>query len=216
MPKLSLPLSPYQQHKEKWANCDRCGYHERRQRVVIGKGSLPADILFIGEAPGESEDVIGSPFVGPAGRLLDQIIARALTGKNLRLAYTNVLGCIPKDEDGKIPDRLIPDANILKCQPRLIEFAKLAQARLLVEVGRMAESWAAWAISKHVDCYTVAITHPAAILRSQGAGRQLLRQSMLIRQAEIRLRNKVNEVFGEGAKPPPSEAHGYDPTDIPF
>ena len=54
-------------------NCQRCDLWKTRRNVVIGKGNKNADIMFIGEGPGEQEDIQGYPFVGPAGQLLDRI-----------------------------------------------------------------------------------------------------------------------------------------------
>jgi uracil-DNA glycosylase len=63
--------------------------------VVLCRGRLPCDVLFVGEAPGVSEDVLGRPFVGPAGKLLDTIVERALDGQ-YDCAMTNLVACIPK------------------------------------------------------------------------------------------------------------------------
>ena len=70
--------SLYQSHCEKWQ--DGCGAEicELANKVVLCRGRLPCDVLFIGEAPGESENVIGLPFVGPAGKLLDKMIKKGI------------------------------------------------------------------------------------------------------------------------------------------
>jgi len=106
----------YKQHREKWNDCEKCELCNQRGSVVLARGKIPCDLLFIGEAPGQSEDVLGVPFVGPAGKLLDSIIDQAtLTGRaeyspgsgkpvpneNFpRIAFTNLVSCIPKGEDG--------------------------------------------------------------------------------------------------------------------
>ena len=56
-------------------NCKKCRLSEMRTNVVIGKGNRNADIMFIGEGPGQQEDLTGIPFVGPAGQLLDKMLA---------------------------------------------------------------------------------------------------------------------------------------------
>lgn len=71
-------MSAWTDHVAKWKNCDLCPLHKQRNRICIARGTVPCDVLFVGEAPGPSEDAIGQPFVGPAGKLLDQIIERAL------------------------------------------------------------------------------------------------------------------------------------------
>jgi len=142
---------------------------------VLARGIIPADVLFVGEAPGASEDVVGVPFVGPAGKLLDKIVnsARELGDSDNRLAYafSNLLACVPKDKSGeKIHDGgKIPVECINACAPRLNEFVQLCQPRLIVLVGALAK--------KHIygqaqfDCdwidelHFCEIIHPASILR---------------------------------------------------
>lgn len=68
----------YQLHVERWSDCTACDLHEERKNVVLARGSLPADVLLVGESPGKGEDSLGSPFVGPAGQLLDEIVDRSL------------------------------------------------------------------------------------------------------------------------------------------
>jgi len=59
-------------------NCTNCQLHKTRKQVVVGRGTIPADILFIGEAPGISEDTIGLAFIGEGGKLLDYMIQEAV------------------------------------------------------------------------------------------------------------------------------------------
>jgi len=150
----------YQDHVRKWKGCRLCPLWESRRKVVFVRGSLPCDVLFIGEAPGVSEDLLGKPFAGPAGKLLDRIIARGLP-KDLRYAITNLVGCIPlDDDDGK---REPPDDAIKSCLPKLDEILLIGKPRIVVFVGRIA---ARKVPRKHsfVSEY-VEILHPAAILR---------------------------------------------------
>ena len=75
-------------------SCRKCKLWERRTNVVIGKGSRTADILFIGEGPGQQEDLQGVPFVGPAGQLLDKMLESV--GLSLEDAYiANIVKCRP-------------------------------------------------------------------------------------------------------------------------
>jgi uracil-DNA glycosylase family 4 len=73
-------MTRFQLFCQKWG--EGCGSTQcaGANRVVLVRGSVPCDVLFIGEAPGQSEDVVGRPFVGPAGKLLDRIIEDALSG----------------------------------------------------------------------------------------------------------------------------------------
>lgn len=164
-----MAISIYQSHVAKWRDCTACDLHRTRGRVVLAKGKIPCDVLFVGEAPGFSEDTVGLPFIGPAGRLLDEIVA--LSGINkFRLAFTNVIACIPKKEDG---DKVVepPDESIEACSVRLKEFVAIARPRLIVQVGKVAQDWLTpgykHSMQFHETIPMVFISHPAAILRAR-------------------------------------------------
>lgn len=176
-------MTPYQLHVLDWKDCLRCPLSEQRTRVVLGRGSLPADVLFVGEAPGVSEDVLGQPFKGPAGKLLDSIVADSLP-PGVRWAMTNLVGCIPLDDDNEKagePD----DGAIRACSPRLVEFAAMAAPRLIVCVGKLATNWLNTPMSRDTvrlrgGVLTVDITHPAAILRANPAARGIMRKRCVV------------------------------------
>ena len=178
-----LPKLTYRDHKEKWKNCQLCTLCKRRRRVVLGKGKLPADVLFVGEAPGASEDVVGQPFVGPAGHLLDRLVAGASNGMDLRFAYTNLIACIPKDESGdKVGEP--EDKWIHACTDRLEEFLELARPKLLVCVGKLPAKWIPKKFGHaHFDSI-IEVMHPAAILRAEVSVRSLLMQRAMVTLAD--------------------------------
>ena len=89
-------MTPYQRHKAKWKDCNGCELARQRKRVVLVRGYLPCQVLFIGEAPGSSEDLLGKPFIGPAGKLFDRILAESLP-QGCRFALTNLVGCFPRE-----------------------------------------------------------------------------------------------------------------------
>ena len=68
-------MRAWEELKGECANCTRCGLCETRHNVVFGVGNENADILFVGEGPGEQEDLRGEPLVGPAGKLLDDMLS---------------------------------------------------------------------------------------------------------------------------------------------
>jgi DNA polymerase len=176
---------------QKWhrgCGSDQCS----KARVVLFKGTLPCDLLFVGEAPGESENVLGRPFMGPAGKLLDSIIEDAVDTRDIRCAFTNVVGCIPRESTGdkaKEPEH----EQILQCQGRLSEFIRLANPRLVVCVGALARDYTDPMLKDacpiQEDIPRVSITHPAAILRANVTNRGLMRQ-----RAVVTLRNAVLEL----------------------
>lgn len=159
-------MSLYSDHVAKWKDCVGCSLCERRNRVVLARGKIPCDVLFIGEAPGESEDALGQPFIGPAGKLLDRLIEQA-GGASHRIAFTNLIACIPRDETGeKVLDP--PKEAIDACRERLAEFMSLSNPTVVVYVGRASQKYApdAGAVSQlPSNVGEFDIVHPAAILR---------------------------------------------------
>lgn len=184
MPTAARP-SHLHAHIEKWKDCQACPLSKQRFRICLGRGSVPADVLFIGEAPGASEDAIGQPFVGPAGRLLNEIIDRALPA-GMTYALTNLVCCFPRE--AKTEGHNEPHySEILACRPRLIEFVNVVQPRLIVCVGALAEQHV-----DHRDSVPCAdIVHPAAILRMP-----LAQKHMAVQQAIVIVRNAVEDVLG--------------------
>jgi uracil-DNA glycosylase len=135
---------------------------------------MPADVVFIGEAPGASEDALGLPFVGPAGHLHDQIIERALPS-TMRYVLTNLVCCFPREAKSRGENE--PEhKEIMACQPRLVEFVNIAQPRLIVCVGALAAQYI-----DHRDTVTCCdIVHPAAILRMPLAQKQMAAQKAIV------------------------------------
>lgn len=184
--------SKFQAHREKWIDCTLCQLCERRKRVVILRGSVPAEVLFIGEAPGESEDVLGKPFAGPAGHLLDKIVAEAkrLAGVEATTAFTNLVCCIPRDETNtKLAQP--PIESIEACSERLIETVLLVNPKMFVWVGGLA--------GKHAPKYLppglvgptryIEIIHPAAILRAN-----ISQQGLMIQRSIVTLSEALEEL----------------------
>ena len=157
---------------------------------MFARGTLPCDLLLVGEGPGDGEDVVGLPFIGPAGDLLDSIVARALNGVNhdhhllqemgrgpVTVAFYNMVGCMPKDEQGyKVGE---PDADQLEaCLPRLLEFIDLAQPSVILCVGKVARDWLRQGYKDSPalpPCVhtVVDMLHPAAILKGSIAQREM-------------------------------------------
>ena len=201
-------LSLFASHVERWKNgcgSDQCD--PKKKKVVLARGSLPCDVLFVGEAPGESENVLGVPFAGPAGRLLDQIIQASLGGvettypdsthdtRPLRVAFTNVVCCIPRDPENPLEKWTEPeDEQIESCRDRLEEFiGKVAKPRLVVMVGKVAEHWLTQGYKHSIKipetCKTVAITHPAAILRAP-----TVQRDFAVQRCVVTLSNAVEDL----------------------
>ncbi len=175
-------MTSYQLFVDDWKDCQRCVLSEGRLHVVLARGKIPCDLVFIGEAPGESENVLGRPFVGPAGKLLDRIIERSVP-EEVSYALTNLVCCIPRDEDGS-KTSVPPDEAIEACASRLKQFVRLANPRLIIAVGQLPKDWLEedqkYSITFHKKIPRVNIIHPAAILRANIAQQGLMIQRCIV------------------------------------
>lgn len=182
--------SRYQLLLADWKSCTRCHLSKTRQKVVMARGQLPCDVLFIGEAPGHSEDCIGRPMVGPAGQLFDQILARALPA-GVTFAISNLVACIPLGEDGKKTEEP-DDEAVTACKPRLEELVRIASPKLIIAVGALARDWLkpGYKHSVKVPPGTplTDVTHPAAVIRANIAAQSLMRQ-----RCEVVITNAVHD-----------------------
>jgi len=114
--------------------CNACGLCRTRNRSVPGVGDQRAECMFIGEAPGAEEDARGEPFVGQAGRLLDNMLAAIGMHRQRNVYIANVLKCRP-------PGNRTPEpAEAESCRPYLERQIALVGPRLLIALGRSAAS----------------------------------------------------------------------------
>ena len=113
------------------AQCSLCPLAETRHKLVFGVGSEGAEVLFVGEGPGEQEDLQGEPFVGPAGKLLDDMLA--LIGLDRSRVYiANIVKCRPPRNRDPRPEEQ------QACAPWLDRQIALLQPKLIVCLGRIA------------------------------------------------------------------------------
>ncbi len=123
-------MQPWHQAlEEKIRKCRKCPLHATRHNPVVGEGSLKAEVMFIGEAPGRWEDIRGRPFVGQAGKLLDSLLGEAgLTREEVYI--TNVVKCRPPNnrDPGK--------SEIEACRPYLDEQITRIKPGIIVCLGR--------------------------------------------------------------------------------
>ena len=113
-------------------NCLKCELGSTRNNFVFGVGDFNASLILVGEAPGAQEDLRGEPFVGRAGKLLDQMLSAINRSREKDVFICNVLKCRP-------PDNRDPSKNeIEKCEPYLVNQIDLIQPKLIVALGRVA------------------------------------------------------------------------------
>lgn len=151
--------------------CTKCALGLTRKNFVFGMGNPNAEIMFIGEAPGQDEDIKGLPFVGKAGRLLDKMLF-ALGMKRDEVYIANVLKCRPPNNRDPLPD------EVLHCEPYLAEQIKIIKPKVIVALGRIAaqvllkndESLGNLRHTEHsYEKIPFIVTyHPAALLRNPG------------------------------------------------
>ena len=125
-----------QQLQDSVRDCTRCGLHRSRTQVVFGTGDPSADLVFVGEAPGEAEDQQGEPFVGPSGQLLTRII-EAMGLRREQVYILNIVKCRPPKNRDPHPEELAACRPILQAQfdclrPRVVcTLGKFASQSLL-------------------------------------------------------------------------------------
>lgn len=156
--------------REAASQCTACALHEKREQAVLGVGDEHADWLFVGEGPGAEEDTRGEPFVGQAGRLLDNMLAAIglKRGKNVYIA--NVVKCRPPGNRNPAPE------ETHACQPFLDRQVALIQPRLIIALGKVAantlleRSDTLGSMRKTVHDYRgiplIVTYHPAYLLRT--------------------------------------------------
>ena len=111
--------------------CARCKLHTGRKTIVFGEGNPHAELVFVGEGPGEQEDIQGRPFVGKAGQLLDKMI-EAIGLKREQVYIVNVVKCRPPGNRNPEPD------EIGQCSPFLYRQLDLIRPKIVVALGKFA------------------------------------------------------------------------------
>jgi uracil-DNA glycosylase len=118
--------------KERVAGCKDCPLHQKRTKTVFGVGDENADWLFVGEGPGAEEDAKGEPFVGQAGRLLDNMLPAIGLKRGENVYIANAVKCRPPGNRNPEP------SEALACEPYLHRQIELIRPKLIVALGRVA------------------------------------------------------------------------------
>lgn len=172
-------------------NCTKCGLCETRTNVVFGTGNRHAEVMFIGEGPGENEDLQGEPFVGRGGQLLDKMLTAVDLDRRKNIYIGNMVKCRPpKNRDPRQEEQEL-------CIDWLRNQVKLIRPKIIVCLGRIA---AAKIIKPDIKItkehgiffekngvLMMAMLHPAAVLRDP-------RKKPEAFEDFLRLREKIKEV----------------------
>ncbi len=151
------------------SSCTRCGLCERRNKVVFGVGNTNADILFVGEGPGEQEDLQGEPFVGPAGKLLDDMLSIIDLDRSRNCYIANIVKCRPPDNRDPLETEQDQCIGFLRNQVALIKpkiivcLGRVAAKRLIDAQYRITREHGQWVQKNGV--WMTAVYHPSALLR---------------------------------------------------
>lgn len=161
-------MQDWKELKQICCSCTKCGLCETRHNVVFGVGPENADVMFIGEGPGEQEDLQGEPFVGPAGKLLDDMLSIIdLSRENCYIA--NIVKCRPPKNRDPLETEQEACIGYLRNQVALIKpkiivcLGRISATRLIRPDFRITREHGQW-IQKN-GIWMSAIYHPSALLR---------------------------------------------------
>ena len=183
---------------EEIERCQDCELGKHRTRAVPGEGPENASLLFIGEAPGWHEDQQGRPFVGPAGKYLEELLA-SIGLKREQVYIANVIKCRPPSNRDPLP------GEIQACSKWLNEQIELIRPKMIVTLGRysMAKYFSNQSISqvhgkarKQDNVVYYAMYHPAAALH-QGSLRKAIEADMLKIPQILAQAEKITEAANE-------------------
>lgn len=160
----------WQELEQACLNCEKCQLCKTKHKVVIGVGNIKSPILFVGEGPGYHEDRQGEPFVGPAGQLLDKMLA-AIDLDRSKVYIANVVKCRPPNNRNPLPEEMNACIGYLRNQYALIRpkiivcLGKIAASAIIqpdFPITRLRGTW-----YKRKGCHIIATYHPSALLRDE-------------------------------------------------
>jgi DNA polymerase len=118
--------------REELGDCIRCKLHKGRKNIVFGEGNPNAALVFVGEGPGQEEDLQGRPFVGAAGQLLTDIIVKGMQLKREDVYICNIVKCRPPGNRNPEPD------EVEACEPFLIKQLRAINPQIIIGLGNVA------------------------------------------------------------------------------
>lgn len=165
--------------------CQKCQLCQTRTNVVFGVGPHNAEVMFVGEGPGQNEDLQGEPFVGAAGKLLDEMLCIIDLGRH-NCYIANIVKCRPpmnRDPQAEEQDACISylEQQIALLQPKIIIcLGRIAAKRLISDNFRITREHGSW-VEKNGILMT-AMYHPSALLRAPEKRPETFRDLLSIRE----------------------------------
>ena len=162
-------MQSWEQLTETCLSCTGCGLCETRHNVVFGVGRRDTDILFVGEGPGEQEDLQGEPFVGPAGKLLDDMLSILDLDRKENCYIANIVKCRPPRNRDPLETEQEACIGYLRSQVALIKpkiivcLGRIAAKKLIDPDFRITRQHGVW--FQRGEFWMMATFHPSALLR---------------------------------------------------
>ena len=162
-------MATWEALEQKALSCTACGLCETRHNVVFGVGNRETDVLFVGEGPGEQEDLQGEPFVGPAGKLLDDMLSILDIDRGSNCYIANIVKCRPPRNRDPLETEQEACIGYLRNQVALIKpkiivcLGRIAAKKLIDPDFRITRQHGQW--FKRGDFWMMATFHPSALLR---------------------------------------------------
>ena len=184
----------FEQLRKSCLGCTACPLCQTRTNVVFGVGSETARVMFVGEGPGEQEDLRGEPFVGPAGRLLDDMLSIIDLDRAKNCYITNIVKCRPPHNRDPLEVEQEACIGYLRKQVRLLRpqiivcLGRIAAMKLIREDFRITREHGQWTQKNGV--WFMALYHPSALLRDEAKRPDTFRDL-------LSLRAKIREVCTE-------------------
>ncbi len=161
-------MDSWEKLKSECSGCDRCSLCKTRQNLVFGDGNENAEVLFIGEGPGEQEDIQGVPFVGPAGKLFDSMMQMIDLDRS-KVYIANIVKCRPPHNRDPLNIEQAACSEWLKRQIALIDpkiivcLGRISAQALIRNDFRITKDHGVW--YRYNDKPIMATYHPSALLR---------------------------------------------------
>jgi uracil-DNA glycosylase family 4 len=170
--KKEVPGMDWQELEKACLQCRKCALHETRTNVVFGVGKKDAEVMFIGEGPGENEDLQGEPFVGRGGQLLDQMLEIIDLDRKKNIYIANIVKCRPPKNRDPLNTEQEACTDWLRQQYALIRpkvvicLGRIAAMQIIKPDFKITKEHGLWFEKDGV--FFTAIYHPAALLRDPG------------------------------------------------
>lgn len=197
---MDTPNTPLASLAEKCAACQKCPLGATRTKSVFGVGNPEADLMFVGEAPGEQEDLSGVPFVGRAGQLLDRYLYAVDIDRG-DVYIANILKCRPPKNRDPLPEEEDACIGYLREQVRLIRpkiivcLGRISAMRIIKPDFKISQEHGQW--FEKGGILMTAVFHPAALLRDPRKKEDMMEDVKRIRQKLDKLRGQAPKGQGE-------------------